>query len=524
MAPAIKLIDKKPGDPHRHNNVYRTFGRLSISIKKVHDAKGAFYVIVSEENIEKILTEENKKECRKEGYELVAPIEYNSLKTVVIKQLDYMIDSFTDQEVVDSIHDLNDWAEVEDLYRLPTTSKMIKIRFTSQQMVQTALTIGIVILHQSIPHWNVEKEIFVRLTPCRNCFSYDHKIKDCPHEKKMRCTFCGEEHKQQECTATVPRCINCGEAHRTLAAACKIRKELIRKRSKEIRERSKSRNRQGGTQDPLGAQSYSAAATGIRGPVTTSPLTKEETKEMLTVIMSAIVYGHYMEALVPGSFQDNINEVYRLNGLRTVNFPSPTMTVSVMEACKEIFREKSKEETRKETEKDRSGTHTSDEHGLEMDLDDDVIEQEEIEIEGMIKRHRESLTPPSREDKRKKQEKEMGMTQRPPRQQQKQTSQQAHQSETGAIAKTRDGVEENVRETERERSLREIISQPRSRTSSTSSQQSQPDSNVTKQVGITVYVRKRSHLDINSKDPIKRGEIRRAIIKGEVKFTWKNPS
>ena len=334
MAPAIKLIDKKPGDPHRHNNVYRTFGRLGISIKKVHDAKGAFYVIVSEENIEKILTEENKKECRKEGYELVAPIEYNSLKTVVIKQLDYMIDSFTDQEVVDSIHDLNDWAEVEDLYRLPTTSKMIKIRFTSQQMVQTALTKGIVILHQSIPHWNVEKEIFVRLTPCRNCFSYDHKIKDCPQEKKMRCTFCGEEHKQQECTATVPRCINCGEAHRTLAAACKIRKELIRKRSKEIRERSKSRNRQGGTQDPLGAQSYSAAATGIRRPVTTSPLTKEETKEMLTVIMSAIVYGHYMEALVPGSFQDNINEVYRLNGLRTVNFPSPTMTVSVMEACK----------------------------------------------------------------------------------------------------------------------------------------------------------------------------------------------
>ena len=99
-------------------------------------------MIVSEENIEKILTEENKKECRKEGYELVALIEYNSLKTVVIKQLDYMIDSFTDQEVVDSIHDLNDWAEVEDLYRLPTTSEMIKIRFTSQQMVQTATNKG----------------------------------------------------------------------------------------------------------------------------------------------------------------------------------------------------------------------------------------------------------------------------------------------------------------------------------------------------------------------------------------------
>ena len=135
---------------------------------------------------------------------------------------------------------------------------------------------------------------------------------------------------------------------------------------------------------------------------------------MLTVIMSAIVYGHYMEALVPGSFQDNVNEVYRLDGLRTVNFPSPTMIISVMEACREVFREKSKEETRKETEEDRSGTRTSKEHGLEMDLDDDAIAQEEIEIEGMIKRQRESLTPPLREDKRKKQERETEMTQRDP--------------------------------------------------------------------------------------------------------------
>ena len=92
MTPALKLIDKRPGDPNRHTNVYRTFGRLGVSVKKVHNAKGAFYVIVSEENLEKVLTEENKEECRKEGYELQAPIEYNSLKTVVIKQLDYMID------------------------------------------------------------------------------------------------------------------------------------------------------------------------------------------------------------------------------------------------------------------------------------------------------------------------------------------------------------------------------------------------------------------------------------------------
>ena len=97
---------------------------------------------------------------------------------------------------------------------------------------------------------------------------------------------------------------------------------------------------------------------------------------MLSIIMSAIVYGHYMEALVPGSFQENVSEVYRLNGLKTVKFPPPTMTTTVMEAYREIFRERSKEETQREAEKEGSGTRASRETGQEMDLDDEVIEHE----------------------------------------------------------------------------------------------------------------------------------------------------
>ena len=119
MTPALKLIDKRPGEALRHNDVYGTFGRLGINIKKVHDAKGAFYVIVSEENLEKILTEENKKECRRQGFEVVAPLEFNSLRTVVVKQLDRMIDDFTDDEMISSIGQDNEWAEVEEVYRLP---------------------------------------------------------------------------------------------------------------------------------------------------------------------------------------------------------------------------------------------------------------------------------------------------------------------------------------------------------------------------------------------------------------------
>ena len=84
--------------------------------------------------------------------------------------------------------------------------------------------------------------------------------------------------------------------------------------------------------------------------------------------------------------------------------------------------------------------------------------------------------------------------------------------------------EQRSREKEREREGEGRGSfVPRARTSSTSSQPSQPDRNITREVGITVYVKKSSPLNTQSRDPRAREELRKAVIKGEVKFTWRNP-
>ena len=62
-------------------------------------------------------------------------------------------------ENLDSIERHNDWAQVEHIYRIPAAGKLLKIRFKSQQMAQNALDKGLIILHQSILKWNLEKEI-----------------------------------------------------------------------------------------------------------------------------------------------------------------------------------------------------------------------------------------------------------------------------------------------------------------------------------------------------------------------------
>ena len=108
MAPSVKIIDKRPGEQHRHNKVYQVLGKIGVCAKKVHDGKGAFYVITSDDAVQSILSDGSKETFGQEGFEVIPPIEYNSIKTIVVKHLGYMVDSFTDGNIIDSIERLND--------------------------------------------------------------------------------------------------------------------------------------------------------------------------------------------------------------------------------------------------------------------------------------------------------------------------------------------------------------------------------------------------------------------------------
>ena len=113
-----------------------------------------------------------------------------------------------------------------------------------------------------------------------------------------------------------------------------------------------------------------------------------------------------MEALEPGSYQRNIDEIYKLNGLPPIKFPPPRMTGAVLQACREIF----KEQTKEQEESSVSGTESGD-----MDyISDEAIEREGMEIDCLIKRSRESLTPPLRDEKRKRDGSGSTQSKRPP--------------------------------------------------------------------------------------------------------------
>ena len=120
----------------------------------------------------------------------------------------------------------------------------------------------------------------------------------------------------------------------------------------------------------------------LRIPVT------DDNKDIMTIVMSAVVYSHYMEAIIPGSFQSNMN-IYKENGLNPVKFLSHTPTGNIKELCNRLLR-----------------TQTEDEEvegGIEITAAGDSME-----VEMATKRGREpSLSPAEIKDKKNEKEEEV---------------------------------------------------------------------------------------------------------------------
>ena len=121
-------------------------------------------------------------------------------------------------------------------------------------------------------------------------------------------------------------------------------------------------------------------------------LTKTETKEMITIIMSAIVFSHYAEAIEPGSFQKTMTDMYKKNGLKPVNIPTPPTNNVILQAYREVFNS---------TCEDEPETNDND-----KDNDDPTPNKtDDIAEKSQTKRQRESYTPTNKDGKKKKRRK-----------------------------------------------------------------------------------------------------------------------
>ena len=127
-------------------------GLLGINPTNIKEGgNGIYYVIVPQDKIEKIITEESKQKLRDHKFEINTPIEYNAMRTVIVGHIDKVISEYSDQEIIQNIETTNEWAKVEFVYKLTDNGRMLKVRFTTTEMAARAVREGLVVVYQRIP-------------------------------------------------------------------------------------------------------------------------------------------------------------------------------------------------------------------------------------------------------------------------------------------------------------------------------------------------------------------------------------
>ena len=101
--PAVKVIHKDTRGERRRPLLWECFGFVGVNPTDIKETRGVYYVIVGQEELEGILKADSKQTFIEQGFEVLPPIEYNALRTIVIRHIDKVIDEYTDEEIINNI-------------------------------------------------------------------------------------------------------------------------------------------------------------------------------------------------------------------------------------------------------------------------------------------------------------------------------------------------------------------------------------------------------------------------------------
>ena len=516
MTLAIRVDNLAPGGNPRRARLYEILGNYKIYPYKIKENKQMYFVIIDDKYIDLALHDNCQESLRQENFKVHVPLEYTAMRTIVAKQLDQIIDHYSAEDIIVNIEQSNPWSKVDSVYRLNTPSKMMKIKFKSPEMAQKALSEGIYILNQSIPPRNLEKEIYIKLKPCYNCFGYDHATKECTKEKKTICANCAsEDHRQNECTSNELKCINCNGDHRTLAAACPIRKKIIKEKSKQVRDRARSRSRSTARPRPSTFAEAAAPSTKKGDKITLNSKTIADTKKITSTILTALVSSHYFESIEPGSFQRAIDKILEANGLPRVVIPIQDILQNYEKAITEIISDIRQKQTGHDGGRG------------EEDMEEGEIEMEEFNYSQ--KRTRNYDSSPTENQGKKQKEEAIPVTRMQKAVSLESVSQAGRPVQTQQAQHRAEGPkppqqQQQQQQQHRQQPQQNLKSSTDPQASSLPQRKRASLGRTTRDLGLVIYIREREQLDLRDiyteEAEEKREQIARMVINKKAVVNW----
>ena len=131
------------------------------------------------------------------------------------------------------------------------------------------------------------------------------------------CSECAGNHSFKECTSRIKKCLNCHGPHRTMAMACPLKKEIIKRKRREEDEKKET------TEE----RTYAKVAEKAIERVTEKAKLIEETRNLNEGIgykaLIMVMDAHVHNLIQPGSYSNRLNELLKANGLEEINITTP---------------------------------------------------------------------------------------------------------------------------------------------------------------------------------------------------------
>ncbi|XP_068206271.1 uncharacterized protein [Palaemon carinicauda] len=322
---SIRINDTNPEGEKRRKELWKLLCEiLKCKVNKIINGNNCFTIILADEYVDKITGAEAVKLLADENFIVETSREIVSKRTVVVKGVDPIVMEFDENKIREDIENWQSWAKADDVIKLPGTSRTLKVRFQQIGQASKVLEEGLDMLGFHHMARQIEREVFVRLRPCYNCYDYTHLAKDCEKPKLTLCSECAaDDHRYDQCHSLKKKCLNCGEDHRTFTSSCEERKKYLRVKEKEAREKAKSKR---GSQHKV--DSTATSPSDVNDIIVQTIANVNAMKPMVSKILTSLFHAYIMNAINPGTFQFHVRQMYELNELGPVNFPEEDLDTS----------------------------------------------------------------------------------------------------------------------------------------------------------------------------------------------------
>ena len=325
--PRVKIKHSLPNNQTKLQ-LLRTLSENLIYATRIITSQDGFIVLTrSDEDVDQIFQSKTSEQLHENGFQPILPPELRAKRTVLVFSTDENIMKNKEEHIAEEFLAENPWMSsgIDNIYKIPRT-KIMKITFKDTVAPKKATEIGILGFNMCIAPHTIKIEQYIPILTCLRCYALEnHPTSKCPLPKETKiCSECSsEEHYWRDCKSTHKKCINCLGNHRTLANSCPKRKKIKEEKIAHMK------NKEASTYSSITAPNSN---TNTNIPSTAFPNIE---KDQATKMLACFLHAHLVNIASPGSYNDEINKVFKLNNLPQIVLPTNPPSQSILTKTKQ---------------------------------------------------------------------------------------------------------------------------------------------------------------------------------------------